>query len=413
MKLLPLILLVFLGSLGPCLALNVFAPLHQVTVMLYSDALLPCSFTPSSPDKGLKFILLAWTHKELKLPGFKFGRLKNTDKAMMSESELQEYNASLLLKHVTIKDEGEYTCQVSETILETKAVSVWLKVIAQPKMFLKPSMIIMDQPGTVECHVKGIYPRNFTIEWVIDSQPSSYQEPLKLEEDEDQTFSTVSSYQYSPPTNDLPVNVSCLVKHESLEGGLKEIPLQICKPNLTTKTYINGTKWQVICEVNGCIFSGVTVRLKKKNTTLNGSECHDVAVCVTETVIGKNTSEEEEELICEMEFEGIDMPFTKNITLTDQGAMMSFGVIDGIAIGSILVLLLALITLYRYKECLKNVFSSCDCTNGTRLEDVSVDKGCNGENIELHDQPKKPTRPIHDNGQEERTQLLTLPPPLR
>ncbi|XP_051790684.1 tapasin-related protein-like [Erpetoichthys calabaricus] len=147
----------------------------------------------------------------------------------MVQSELENFNASLLLKQVTIEDGGEYTCEVSETMLETATARVTLKVVALPKVFVKPSLKMPNRSSTLECHVQHFYPRDITIEWVKDSMPLLHQRPLQIEQNGDQTLSTVNRYLYFHETKDVAANISCRVKHESLYGSVKEIPLQFCR----------------------------------------------------------------------------------------------------------------------------------------------------------------------------------------
>ncbi|XP_028671489.2 cell adhesion molecule 3-like [Erpetoichthys calabaricus] len=311
----------FFSSSGICVALKAFTSSSEVTALQNSDVLLPCYFTPSG---DLTYISVTWTRDGLTLSWFKFGQLENQDKAMMLKSELQKYNASLLLKNVTFKDSGEYTCEVIETILEIETVRVSFKVYTPLKIFLKPSRIIADQLNTVECHVQDFYPDDPTIEWVIDSETLSQHGPVKLKTNEDNTSSAISQYHYSPSTKDVVPNISCRVKHESLKGASMEIQLPICKLNLTSKSVMKGEKWQVICEIDGCPFNNDTLRVKSRNSILNESKCSEETVCATEATFRKNNKDEEdkEELVCEMEFEGINKTITKPILFTDQGKML-------------------------------------------------------------------------------------------
>ncbi|XP_039621052.1 butyrophilin subfamily 1 member A1-like [Polypterus senegalus] len=327
------------------------APHPELTAPLHSDVLLPTNFTLKDSKNGLKQVSITWKHNGVELAQYKDGKMKSTGKADLLETELQKGSASLLVRDVAIGDEGDYEFEVHDATNTSKG-SLWLQVTAVPKVFVTSPLVLMGQTNSLECHAEGFYPRNISIEWFKDLEPLTVQEPLHWHITPDGTLVAMSRYNYTPSSDDIGGDLSCQVKHVSLDGGQVKIPFQICSPTLrvSTRTLLRDEKVNVTCTLDGCLFSHVTVSWKKNKNVLRKEECDRVKECASEMPLRLTTAEEEkEEFSCEAEIEGHDGPLTKNVMFTIQDEAKTLDAAPWILTGvfSLVMLYLLFQAIYR------------------------------------------------------------------
>ncbi|XP_028670841.2 butyrophilin subfamily 1 member A1-like [Erpetoichthys calabaricus] len=326
-------------------------PHPELTALLHSDVLLTSNFTLKDSKNGLKHVSITWKHNGVELAQYKDGKTKSTGKADLLETELQKGSASLLVRDVAIGDEGDYEFEVHDAINKSKG-SLWLQVTAVPKVFVNSPLVLMGQTNSLECHAEGFYPRNISIEWLRDLEPLTVQEPLHWHITPDGTLGAMSRYNYTPSSDDIGWDLSCQVKHVSLDGGHVKIPFQICRPTLrvSTRTLLRDEKVNVICTLDGCLFSHVTVSWKKNKNVLRKEECDLVKECASEMPLRLTTAEEEkEEFSCEAEIEGHDRPLTENVMFTIQDKAKTLDAAPWILTGvfSLVMLYLLFQAIYR------------------------------------------------------------------
>ncbi|XP_051790856.1 tapasin-related protein-like [Erpetoichthys calabaricus] len=325
---------------------QVYAPQPEVRVHLHSEVVLPCAFTLSAPEQGLKYIIITWRRGEAELVQYKDRKAKITSKAKLFEHELQNGNASLLIPDVTIEDEGDYECEVYETpVLKKKDVQ--LKVTASPQVSLKSPLLVIGQINILECHAHDFYPNTISLEWIKDNKSLPHQETPLLSENSNGTFNAVSRYNYTPVTGDEGMSFCCLVNHEALDKSATEIHLQPCKPTLTVSPRVlqRGQKESVTCTLDSCLLSKATVSWKRKGETVERNDCEGVRECVCNLIVTLNYSED---FSCEGEAEDLEKPLVEPdvFTFKDQESYHLMEVIT-IVLSSfgLLLLLLFLIPL--------------------------------------------------------------------
>uniref|UniRef100_A0A8C4SN39 Ig-like domain-containing protein n=1 Tax=Erpetoichthys calabaricus TaxID=27687 RepID=A0A8C4SN39_ERPCA len=89
--------------------------------------LLPCTFSVKNSNNGLKFVIITWKRNGIQLAQYQAETMKDTSRAALLINELPKGDASLLLRNVTISDEGDYECEVHEAP-NTRSGNVSLKI---------------------------------------------------------------------------------------------------------------------------------------------------------------------------------------------------------------------------------------------------------------------------------------------
>ncbi|XP_039621061.1 tapasin-related protein-like isoform X2 [Polypterus senegalus] len=289
---------------------NVSTSQPVVNAPLYSDVLLPCNFELDSPNKGLKFVILKWEHNGKELTCYIHGEVKSNGKGTLLKDELPKGNSSLLLKNVTIEDEGEYVCDVYE-VPHSGKVSVRLNVTATPRVTVTPSMIVMNQLNSLECLAEGFYPGDINIKLLRDSEPLPSEGSPQPQKNPDGTYNAVTRYNYTPTSEDADRTFYCEVTHKALDTPLvKKLP-PVCDPVLviSPKTLLVGKEQTVTCKLDGCLFTQTAISLKINQETLKMLQCENSKECVIRAMV---MVEEEKEVVCEAKMDGF------NFTLSDK-----------------------------------------------------------------------------------------------
>ncbi|MBN3290192.1 NR3L1 protein, partial [Polypterus senegalus] len=185
-----------------------------VNASLHCDVLLPCIFKADTDQVDLTHLLVTWEYNSTELIKYKKNDVKNNSRAVLLESNLLNRDASLLLKNVTIKDKGIYTCNVVYSPHQIKK-NVSLKVIATPRISVRSNLAKMNMENTLPCTADGFYPSSINIAWFRDSERIKQETSLAPEEKADGTFSLVSYLTYKTQSSDAGVNFSCQAQHES------------------------------------------------------------------------------------------------------------------------------------------------------------------------------------------------------
>ncbi|OCT60126.1 hypothetical protein XELAEV_18046146mg [Xenopus laevis] len=145
---------------------------QQARGWVRKSTLLSCYFT-SPRDTKLEDIAVRWA---VKSPGalrtvYSFdGNRTECDRkeTFLDLSLLENGNASLYLKDITVEDEGEYTC----TVLITPHVGhskIALKVTAKPYVSLEPqnTTYFHGEIKTFFCIVQNYYPQEIELNWLV------------------------------------------------------------------------------------------------------------------------------------------------------------------------------------------------------------------------------------------------------
>ncbi|XP_028648143.1 tyrosine-protein phosphatase non-receptor type substrate 1-like isoform X1 [Erpetoichthys calabaricus] len=335
-------------------------PRPEVTAPQHSDVLLPCIFANSWIE--LKDVLIVWRHDNTELIKFDAGQMNPTSRRVeLFVNEIERGNASLLLKDVIISDEGQYECGVVEAPNEEYGI-IKFKVTVAPQLFLNVSLFVMDQPGMLECHAEGFYPRDISITWFRGATSLPSQEAPQLQSNPDGTFSALSAYKYTPSGGTANESISCRVDHNSRnEPWVKTTRLKFRRrPSITvTSQVLERNKEQLVtCRLDGHYPDDIVVTWMRNGKALNKSELKSDGTYVTTESFLLTSFNEKDEIYCLVEQEGFKDPLTKIIPIkmgadNPQNTITALYVIVVILLILVLALLSGVIFLLRrYRQLL-------------------------------------------------------------
>uniref|UniRef100_A0A8C4SXY6 Ig-like domain-containing protein n=1 Tax=Erpetoichthys calabaricus TaxID=27687 RepID=A0A8C4SXY6_ERPCA len=195
----------------------------EIKGILHADVLLPCFFHVTNNKHGLPNLTVTWEKNGFEFIKYKNGNINRSHRTLLWENELQRGNASLLLRNITISDEGDYKCEVYDP---PSTSIVQLKIRASPNVSVNSTLVALGETNFLACHAKNFYPKDIEIVWLRDSRPI-FQDLMEPENNSDGTFNAVSWYNNTPKEEDIGVLLSCLVNHISLDRRLN-ITLPIC-----------------------------------------------------------------------------------------------------------------------------------------------------------------------------------------
>ncbi|XP_039621077.1 tyrosine-protein phosphatase non-receptor type substrate 1-like isoform X1 [Polypterus senegalus] len=335
-------------------------PHPEVTAPQHSDVLLPCIFANSRIE--LKDVLIVWKHDDAELIKFDAGQMNpSSRRVQLFVNEIERGNASLLLKDVIISDEGQYECGVVEAPNEEYGI-IKFKVTVAPQVFLNVSLFVMDQPGMLECHAEGFYPRDISIKWFSGAKSLPSQEAPQLQSNPDGTFSVQSVYKYTPSSGTANETISCRVDHYSRNVPLvKTTHLMFRRrPSVTvTSQVLEQNKEQLVtCRLDGHYPDNIVVTWMRNGKGLNKSELKSDGTYVTTESLLLTSFNEKDEISCLVEQEGFKDPLTKIIPIklgvdNPQSTITALYVIVVILLILVLALLSGVIFLLRrYRQLL-------------------------------------------------------------
>lgn len=91
------------------------------------------------------------------------GQAKRKGATLVPEELLVAGNASLTLPNLTLKDEGNYICQVSTSLYQAQQITP-LNVLAPPKVQL--NLANKDPLPSLVCSIAGYYPLDVAVTWI-------------------------------------------------------------------------------------------------------------------------------------------------------------------------------------------------------------------------------------------------------
>lgn len=81
------------------------------------------------------------------------------------------YGKSLIIRHATFEDEGEYTCESSNGVGNAQSYSIKLEVLAVPYFKVEPELQNAAEDETVEFHCSAYGIPKPTIKWIHNGKP--------------------------------------------------------------------------------------------------------------------------------------------------------------------------------------------------------------------------------------------------
>ncbi|XP_072881139.1 CD276 antigen isoform X1 [Hemitrygon akajei] len=210
--------------LGHCRgALEIQVPEFPVIARYGKDVTLNCSFTTEG-NFSLSDLSVIWQLTETRTMVHTFSHQQNmqsdqedgfVNRTALFLEELDKGNASLLLRHVKIEDEGSFTCFVR--IKDHNSAPIMLQLAAsysKPNLQLEPSKDL--KPGdevAIACHSSGGYPPA-TVQW-LDGKGSNITENITTSQvaNEEGLFEVHSVIRVILEPNS---TYSCMVRNELL-----------------------------------------------------------------------------------------------------------------------------------------------------------------------------------------------------
>uniref|UniRef100_A0A8C6SQE7 Ig-like domain-containing protein n=1 Tax=Neogobius melanostomus TaxID=47308 RepID=A0A8C6SQE7_9GOBI len=162
---------------------------EEILCVYMKSCVLPCHFTPGSD------LYIEWTQREEDLTVHSFYPGQNQDlyqywkyrgRTSLFEEEMNRGNASLLLRDVTVKDQGRYLCLADDQ-----------ETYVNMKVFAPVSQVHVNSSGRhLYCEAHDIYPEP-SLNWTMNPEPSA--EPqTSVDRRETGLFSVYSSVPLPP-----------------------------------------------------------------------------------------------------------------------------------------------------------------------------------------------------------------------
>ncbi|XP_062903945.1 tapasin-like [Mobula hypostoma] len=213
--------------------LNVFSREPQASARLGQDVLLDCGFTL---DRSMGFAV-EWRY-QFEGSGhvvYAYNGLQDRVHVAQEGAELlldllhSRGNASLVLRNVSLQQDGTYICTVYAPNLQAQQ-SVSLHILEPPTLVLRPDPLYLypDQPQDILCEALGYYPLDVSMTWTRRAPGNSSAEELPNswlnghDKNSDGTFNVTSVISVRPAAADHGSVYTCHVQHVSVKGGLRK-----------------------------------------------------------------------------------------------------------------------------------------------------------------------------------------------
>ncbi|XP_063791444.1 uncharacterized protein LOC134945847 isoform X2 [Pseudophryne corroboree] len=199
-------------------ALEVSAPTSN-RVQLRSSAILPCTFTVKDPSINFNFLAIMWYFQGNQIVNFDTKGVNQDFRRFINKQEISKGIADLHIINVTISDAGTYKCIIIYSP-NTKFKEVEVSVYALPSITHLEKVSGENEENRYLCSVSGFYPRNITVEMLMDGNVIEGSVMSNPHENTDGTFSVDSTVIIHPGKK--PKDLSCRVRHASLTPDLQQ-----------------------------------------------------------------------------------------------------------------------------------------------------------------------------------------------
>ncbi|XP_051790787.1 uncharacterized protein LOC114642422 [Erpetoichthys calabaricus] len=213
----PLLLLLLLWASGSQAKVSVFSSQPNVVALRHTDVVLPCSFSVSPGPVDTQGVTITWNQYGFLVARFENGEATSRQEATLFEQNLREGNASLLLRSIVKRDEGQYECEVNYAG-EKGSASLALTIQVPPEVVLHPELVHLLTQHCVTCSAQNFYPKQINFIWTmsgVTKMPFNTTEPQL---NPDGTYNSESVYCFTPTSRD---GLTCEVHHEALKEPLR------------------------------------------------------------------------------------------------------------------------------------------------------------------------------------------------
>ncbi|XP_037754779.2 tapasin-related protein [Chelonia mydas] len=204
-------------SSPPAGALPVSTDPSPVTALLGSDVLLTCSF-PAAPRGGVRdqALLVSWYFRDQRVAELDGISISTRAGPILFSQQQGHAQASLLLPGVRLADQGPYRCSVRYAGQRGEG-KVQVQVAALPRVEVPSPVVRREEDSALVCCVRGFYPQDVAVSWLRDGRElnASFVSAARRGH-QDETFSLVSVYSFTPTEQDLGALFSCRARHPVL-----------------------------------------------------------------------------------------------------------------------------------------------------------------------------------------------------
>uniref|UniRef100_A0A8C4SSA5 Uncharacterized LOC114661616 n=1 Tax=Erpetoichthys calabaricus TaxID=27687 RepID=A0A8C4SSA5_ERPCA len=191
---------------------------HLTVVAVRNEAIiLQCMFSVTPGPIDPKRVDVTWYQYGFPVAMFQNGVALERHDAYLSESDIRQGNASLLLKPVAKRDEGQYECEIAHGG-KKHMVSMSLTVRVPPKVVVFPERVQLLTENSVTCAARSFYPKAISFTWMRNGHPVKEMNSTTPQINRDGTYNSESVYRFTARSRD---ELSCVVEHEALEQPLR------------------------------------------------------------------------------------------------------------------------------------------------------------------------------------------------
>nr|XP_023969161.1 signal-regulatory protein beta-1-like [Chrysemys picta bellii] len=354
-----------LGSVCAQLEVMVDSP---VVAQLGSQALLPCTFTVADAPISLEYLAVHWYFQDQELVSYDDSLNVFRPGASMDTEQLASGNASLVLRNVTVSDQGAYRCLVIHSP-DRGEQSLHLAVLAVPTVAVPSKAVLRGEPNLLKCSMSGFHPADITVTWLRAGEvlPAS---PLPTpQRNPDGTFNVSSSLTFQPTEQDQGVTFSCQVQHAAVPRGALQTDFQLVfgvspMVNIHAPTFVQGKAQVLTCDVKGFYPEAIAV-----NWLLNGVRTEAPGVNPNGTFNLESFYQfkpaaelEGAEISCEVQHETLSRPIVRSVRvhLEREGTQVSVIVLVVSVLGSALAVAGVALFLYKRSRAARQTFTASD-----------------------------------------------------
>ncbi|XP_077303641.1 uncharacterized protein LOC143923709 isoform X2 [Lithobates pipiens] len=191
-------------------ALVVFAPsAHRA--QLGENFVLQCSFKVDDSSINPQFLAILWLFQGNEVLRIDNKGTSSQPRMFINRQDITKGNANMEIKNVTMSDIGKYSCMVIYSP-QKEFKDIDLNVYATPLVTIEK--VEKEDTSFALCSVMGFYPRDISVEILIDQ---TIMEDSVLSEHQTNADGTYSvNRTWTIPTDMSPKIMSCVVHHETL-----------------------------------------------------------------------------------------------------------------------------------------------------------------------------------------------------
>ncbi|XP_043942463.1 uncharacterized protein LOC122813971 isoform X3 [Protopterus annectens] len=323
----------------------------HVKARIGSDVLLNCQFNTGQSQIDLKLLAVSWFLGHERVATYDDKLTTYRPSVAMSVDELQNGNASLLIKGTKVTDEGTYICKVIYTP-ERDQSQLTLSTEAPPTVNILSQAVVKNEHSFLRASAVGFYPKQITVLWFRDGKSMNNPTFQKSEMNDDGTFNINSYLTFVPTDSDSKITFSCRVIHTSLPEPIQR-DFQLIfgvspKVKIHSSPFVKNVEQTLKCEVTGFYPETIALnwlkngqRVDRKNTNKDGT--YNVEGYYSFT---PNEEDEGSEISCEVQHETLQQPFSQKIevkVISKPDAGLNTALIVGLVLCFLLLLLICVI----------------------------------------------------------------------